>query len=175
MLILATDDASALPKGHSPRNRVSTARSPDSDTPKRSAQSRNAAVWSNRFFNQWSRYEERGPAISEEAKKVRARKMIRELRSLGYHVEMRRCWFASSAASAARGPGDVGPRGELRPLPARMEPSRVRRLASWRVSGRCKRRSTGGTTTTSMMEKGTIATVGRARSAPTSPSRPAAS
>jgi hypothetical protein len=32
------------------------------------------------------RYEERGPAVSEEAKKVRARKMIRELRSLGYQV-----------------------------------------------------------------------------------------
>jgi hypothetical protein len=34
------------------------------------------------------RYEERGPAVSEQAKKVRARKMIRELRSLGYHVEL---------------------------------------------------------------------------------------
>ena len=32
------------------------------------------------------RYEERGPAVSAEAKKVRARKMIRELRSLGYYV-----------------------------------------------------------------------------------------
>ena len=32
--------------------------------------------------------EERGPAVSAEAKKVRARKMIRELRSLGYHVEL---------------------------------------------------------------------------------------
>src|SRR6266540_7452545 len=34
------------------------------------------------------RYEERGPAVSEEAKKVRARKMIRELRMLGYRVEL---------------------------------------------------------------------------------------
>jgi hypothetical protein len=34
------------------------------------------------------KYEERGPAISEEATKVRARKMIRELRSLGYRVEL---------------------------------------------------------------------------------------
>ena len=34
------------------------------------------------------RYEERGPAVSAEAKKVRARKMIRELRSLGYQVEL---------------------------------------------------------------------------------------
>jgi hypothetical protein len=32
------------------------------------------------------RYEEREPAVSEEAKKVRARKMIRELRSLDYRV-----------------------------------------------------------------------------------------
>lgn len=29
-----------------------------------------------------------GPAVSAEAKKVRARKMIRELRSLGYRVEL---------------------------------------------------------------------------------------
>ena len=34
------------------------------------------------------RYEERGPAVSAEAKKVRARKMIRELRSLGYRIEL---------------------------------------------------------------------------------------
>lgn len=33
------------------------------------------------------RYEERGPAVSEEAKNVRARTMIRGLRTLGYHVE----------------------------------------------------------------------------------------
>jgi len=32
-------------------------------------------------------YEERGPSVSVEAKKVRARKMIRELRTLGYRVE----------------------------------------------------------------------------------------
>jgi hypothetical protein len=34
------------------------------------------------------RYEERGPSASAEAKKVRARKMIRELRSLGYQVTL---------------------------------------------------------------------------------------
>lgn len=34
------------------------------------------------------RYEERGPVVSAEAKKVRPRKMIRELRSFGYHVEL---------------------------------------------------------------------------------------
>jgi transposase len=42
-------------------------------------------IW--KILHQGIRYEERGPAVSEEAKKVRARKMIRELRSLGYHVE----------------------------------------------------------------------------------------
>ncbi len=42
-------------------------------------------IW--KILHQRIRYEERGPAVSEEAKKVRARKMIRELRSLGYHVE----------------------------------------------------------------------------------------
>jgi len=34
------------------------------------------------------RYDEPGPAVSVEAKKVRARKMIRELRGLGYGVEL---------------------------------------------------------------------------------------
>lgn len=34
------------------------------------------------------RYEERGPAVSVEAKKVRTRKMIRELRTLGYRIEL---------------------------------------------------------------------------------------
>jgi hypothetical protein len=44
-------------------------------------------IW--RILHEGTRYEERGPAVSEEAKKVRARarKMIRELRSLGYRVE----------------------------------------------------------------------------------------
>ena len=43
-------------------------------------------IW--KILHQRIRYEERGPAVSEEAKKVRARKMIRELRSLGYHIEL---------------------------------------------------------------------------------------
>src|SRR6266567_1587257 len=43
-------------------------------------------IW--KILHQGIRYEERGPAVSEEAKKVRARKMIRELRSLGYCVEL---------------------------------------------------------------------------------------
>ena len=34
------------------------------------------------------RYEERGPAVSVEAKKVRTRKMIRELRTLGYRIAL---------------------------------------------------------------------------------------
>jgi transposase len=42
-------------------------------------------IWT--ILHEGIRYEERGPAVSEEAKKVRARTMIRELRSLGYHVE----------------------------------------------------------------------------------------
>jgi len=42
-------------------------------------------IW--KVLHQSIRYEERGPAVSQEARKVRARKMIRELRSLGYHVE----------------------------------------------------------------------------------------
>ena len=42
-------------------------------------------IW--KILHEGVRYEERGPAVSVEAKKVRARKMIRELRSLGYRVE----------------------------------------------------------------------------------------
>ena len=43
-------------------------------------------IW--KILHQGVRYEERGPAVGEEAKKVRARKMIRELRSLGYQVSL---------------------------------------------------------------------------------------
>jgi hypothetical protein len=42
-------------------------------------------IW--KILHQGIRYEERGPAVSKDAKQARARKMIRELRSLGYHVE----------------------------------------------------------------------------------------
>lgn len=42
-------------------------------------------IW--KILHERVRYEERGPAVSAEAKKLRARKMIRELRSLGYRVE----------------------------------------------------------------------------------------
>jgi hypothetical protein len=41
-----------------------------------------------KILHEGVRYEECGPAVSEEAKKVRGRNMIRELRSLGYHVEL---------------------------------------------------------------------------------------
>jgi transposase len=43
-------------------------------------------IW--KILHEGVRYDERGPAVSEEAKKVRARKMIRELRTLGYRVEL---------------------------------------------------------------------------------------
>ena len=43
-------------------------------------------IW--KILHERVRYEERGPAVSVEAKKIRARKMIRELRSLGYRVEL---------------------------------------------------------------------------------------
>jgi hypothetical protein len=43
-------------------------------------------IW--KILHQGIRYEERGPAVSVEAKKVRTRKMIRELRNLGYRVEL---------------------------------------------------------------------------------------
>ena len=42
-------------------------------------------IW--KILHERVRYEERGPSVSAEAKKVRARKMTRELRSLGYRVE----------------------------------------------------------------------------------------
>ncbi len=43
-------------------------------------------IW--KILHQRIRYEERGPAVSVEAKKVRTRKMIRELRTLGYRVDL---------------------------------------------------------------------------------------
>lgn len=43
-------------------------------------------IW--KILHQGIRYEERGPAVSKEAKLARARKMIRELQSLGYRVEL---------------------------------------------------------------------------------------
>ena len=43
-------------------------------------------IW--KILHERIRYQERGPAVSESSKKVRAAKMIRELRSLGYRVEL---------------------------------------------------------------------------------------
>jgi transposase len=43
-------------------------------------------IW--KILHQGLRYEERGPAVSKRSKQKRAAKMIRELRSLGYRVEL---------------------------------------------------------------------------------------
>jgi hypothetical protein len=43
-------------------------------------------IW--KILQERVRYEERGPARQCRAKKVRARKMIRELRNLGYRVDL---------------------------------------------------------------------------------------
>ena len=43
-------------------------------------------IW--KILHQGIRYEERGPAVTKEARQARARKMIRELRILGYRVEL---------------------------------------------------------------------------------------
>jgi len=43
-------------------------------------------IW--KILYQRIRYEERGPAVTEQAKAIRTRKMIRELRTLGYRVEL---------------------------------------------------------------------------------------
>ena len=43
-------------------------------------------IW--KILHEGIRYEERGPAVTVEAQKVRTRKMIRELRTLGYRVEL---------------------------------------------------------------------------------------
>jgi len=42
-------------------------------------------IW--KILHQGIRYEERGPAVSEQAKRIRTTKMIKELRNLGYRVE----------------------------------------------------------------------------------------
>lgn len=43
-------------------------------------------IW--KILHQGIRYEERGPAVTKEARQARARKMIRELPCLGYRVEL---------------------------------------------------------------------------------------
>lgn len=42
-------------------------------------------IW--KILHQGVRYEERGPALNHRSKRARAARMIRELRSLGYHVQ----------------------------------------------------------------------------------------
>jgi transposase len=43
-------------------------------------------IW--KILHEGVRYEERGPALHQRSKRTRAARMIRELRSLGYHVEL---------------------------------------------------------------------------------------
>jgi hypothetical protein len=43
-------------------------------------------IW--KILHQGLRYEERGPAVSQQSKQKRAARMIRELRSLGYRIEL---------------------------------------------------------------------------------------
>jgi transposase len=43
-------------------------------------------IW--KILHQGVRYEERGPAMNERSKRARATRMIRELRSLGYRIEL---------------------------------------------------------------------------------------
>jgi transposase len=43
-------------------------------------------IW--KILHQGVRYEERGPAVSQKSRAARTRKMIKELRSLGYRVEL---------------------------------------------------------------------------------------
>jgi transposase len=52
-------------------------------------------IW--KILHQGVRYEERGPTVSENSKRKRAARMIRELRSLGYRVELPNCQSAVPA------------------------------------------------------------------------------
>ena len=52
-------------------------------------------VW--KILHQGIRYEERGPAVSKKSKQNRAARMIRELRSLGYRIELTNSPAASPA------------------------------------------------------------------------------
>src|SRR2546426_3550783 len=43
-------------------------------------------IW--KILHQGVRYEERGPAVSKKSQQYRAARMIRELRSLGYRIQL---------------------------------------------------------------------------------------
>jgi hypothetical protein len=43
-------------------------------------------IW--KILHQGARYDERGPAVSQRSRGARTAKMIRELRGLGYNVEL---------------------------------------------------------------------------------------
>ena len=71
-------------------------------------------IW--KILHQGVRYEERGPAVSAEARKSRARKMIRELRSLGYRVELSHRSIGQSRMIRARFSTLVDPRSGVNGL-----------------------------------------------------------
>ena len=52
-------------------------------------------IW--KILHQGIRYEERGPTVSKKSKQARAARMIRELRGLGYCVELLSSQPANSA------------------------------------------------------------------------------
>ena len=61
----------------------------------RGLQYQEAAVWAIahrlcrliwKILHEGARYEERGPAVSAKSKRIRAAKMVRELRRLGYSI-----------------------------------------------------------------------------------------
>jgi hypothetical protein len=68
-------------------------------------------IW--KILHERVRYEERGPAVSVEAKKVRARKMIRELRSLGYRDDLPSSIEQSSLSREIFDPGSSGKPPEI--------------------------------------------------------------
>src|SRR3954447_20912762 len=85
-------------------------------------------IW--KVLHERVRYEERGSAVRVEAKKVRARKMIRELRGVGYRVELAapspglsvfRPWLMGKAEYRGGFPrGDRGESGVARRLKVRI-------------------------------------------------------
>jgi len=52
-------------------------------------------IW--KILHQGVRYEERGPSVCKKSKQRRAARMIQELRTLGYRVELANCQPAGSA------------------------------------------------------------------------------
>jgi hypothetical protein len=89
-------------------------------------------IW--KILHERVRDDERGPAVSVEAKKVRARKMIRELRGLGYRVELVAPFRRPERFSTLVSPGPAARKRSIKiRVPARMAPAGAAR--SNRVSG----------------------------------------